>query len=236
MGKKIRLTESELYEMVRKVIGLQEQIMGSDTTGQDDKLTSQLVDTTTKLRGGLFKTGSDQIDTSSAEFQKAVKQLTPVGNIGNPVEIIGGASSVGSDKGFNNKGLATRRALNFKTALQNAGVNTKNMFVTDVIVGSATERNSPEALAQQYVSYTVRDTDYKIDYETAIDNTATARQGLQRQLNLPQTKPEPKKSPQGNYTTFNIFYDTKKTDINKVTQMVLSALDGKPGITKIQGL
>lgn len=236
MGNVIRLSESELIEMISKTINLHEQMTGGNTTGQDDKLTSQLIDVTKKLRGGLFKTGSDQIDTNSSEFQKAVKELKTVGDVGNPVEIVGGASSVGSDRGFNNKGLATRRAMNFKTALRDAGVNTSKMFVTDVIVGSATERNSPDAIDQQYVGYIVRDTNYKVDYQTAIDNTATVKQDIKKPLNLVQTKPQPKKSPQGNYTTFNIFYDTKSTNINKITQMVLSALDGKPGIKKIQGL
>jgi len=238
MSKRLIISEEEKNEIRNKYSNnnVQEQMTGGNTTGQDDKLISKLVDTTKKLRGGLFKTGSDQVDTSSSEFQQAVRELTPVGNIGNPVEIVGGASSVGSDRGFDNKRLATRRAMNFKTALQNAGVNTKNMFVTDVIVGSATERNSPEALQQQYVSYTVRDTDYKIDYQTAIDNTATVRQDIKRQLNLPQTKPEPKpkKDEKGKYFDLRRFY-TGNNAI-QLADEVNKALAGKNGVVKIQGI
>jgi hypothetical protein len=240
MNKRLIISEEEKKEIRNKYSksNVQEQIMGGNTTGQDDKLTSQLVDKTTKLRGGLFKTGSDQVDTNSAEFQKAVNQLTPVGNIGNPVEIIGGASSVGSDRGFNNKGLATRRAMNFKTALQNAGVNTKNMFITNVVVGNATERNSPQALEQQYVGYTVRDTDYKIDYQTAIDNTATVRQDIKRPLNLTQTYPEPKpkKDEKGKYFDLRVHYRGDNNTAVKLTSAMMKSIDGNTSVIKVQGL
>lgn len=242
MSKRLTISEEEKNEIRNKYskLNLQEQIMGSNTTGQDDRLTTQLVNKTKKLRGGLFKTGSDQVDTSSDEFQQAVKDLTPVGKTGNPVEIIGGASSVGSDRGFDNKGLATRRAMNFKTALQNSGVDTKNMFITDVIVGNSTERNSPDALSQQYVGYTVRDTDYKIDYQSAIDNTATVRQDLKRQLNLPQTKPEPRPKPKndtkGQYFDLRIYYTGNNKTAIELAKVVTTALDNKPGVIKIQGI
>jgi hypothetical protein len=240
MNKRLIISEEEKKEIRNKYSksNVQEQIMGGNTTGQDDKLTTELIDRTKKLRGGLFKTGSDQVDTNSSEFQQAVKELTPVGNIGNPVEIIGGASSVGSDRGFNNKGLATRRAMNFKTALQNAGVNTKNMFITDVIVGNATERNSTEALQQQYVGYTVRDMDFKIDYQTAIDNTATVRQDIKRPLNLVQTNPEPKpkKDEKGKYFDLRVHYRGDNNVAIKLTSAMMDSIKNNTNVIKVQGI
>jgi hypothetical protein len=238
MSKRLIISEDEKNEIRNKYSVVQEQITGGNTTGQDDKITTQLVDRTKKLRGGLFKTGSDQVDTSSPEFQQAVKDLTAVGNIGNPVEIIGGASSVGADRGFDNKGLATRRALNFKKALKDAGVNTDRMFVTNVVVGNATERNSPDALQQQYVGYTVRDTDYKIDYQTAIDNTATVRQDIKRPLNLTQTYPEPKpkKDEKGKYFDLRVHYRGDNNTAIKLTSAMMKSIDGNTSVIKVQGL
>jgi hypothetical protein len=236
MNKRFIISEEEKKEIRNKYSNknVQEQIMGGNTTGQDDKLTTELIDRTKKLRGGLFKTGSDQVDTNSPEFQRAVKDLTPVGNTGNPVEIIGGASSVGSDRGFDNKGLATRRAVNFKTALQNAGVNTKNMIISDVIVGNETERNSPEALEQQYVGYTVRDIGFKIDYQTAIDNTATVKKDIKRQYNIP--KPAPKKDEKGNYFDLRIHYRGDNSVATKLARDMMSSIENNNNVIKVQGL
>jgi hypothetical protein len=242
MNKRLIISEEEKKEIRNKYSNknVQEQIMGGNTTGQDDKFTSQLIDKTKKLRGGLFKTGSDQVDTKSREFQQAVRELNPVGNTGNPVEIIGGASSVGSDRGFDNKGLATRRAMNFKTALQNAGVNTQNMIISDVIVGNATERNSPEALQQQYVGYTVRDIDFKIDYQTAIDNTATVKKDIKRQVNLVQTNPEPKPKPKkdekGKYFDLRVHYRGDNSVAIKLTRDMMSSIQNNDNVIKVQGL
>jgi len=243
MSKRLIISEDEKNEIRNKYSIVQEQITGGNTTAQDDKFITQLIDKTQELRGGLFKTGSDQVNINSPEFNQAKTELKPVGEKGYPVEIIGGASSVGADRGFDNQGLATRRAFNFKEALKNAGVKTDRMFVTKIDVGSATERNSPEALKQQYVGYTVRKPGVKIDYETAIDNTATVRQDIKRPIKIKDeekvlTYPDPVNK-DDRFFTITIHYNNKKTNMNKVYNVLktkgIDGLDTLPGVTKISG-
>ena len=126
--------------------------------------------TTVKKAGAaLFKTGSAQIDTNSAEFKKAVSDLSPLGP-GEEVEVQGGASAVGSPS-FNNKELARQRALNFVNALKSAGVKAAFTVIAPV-VGKNTEYNSPGALAEQFVKYAYGRESFAYKQETAIDNTA----------------------------------------------------------------
>jgi outer membrane protein OmpA-like peptidoglycan-associated protein len=113
---------------------LNEDNIGSAYTRQD-----QLTFTpgsTTILDGSLFKLGKDQIDTNNSQFKKAVDLLKPLGT---PIITIqGGASAVGNDKGFDNMGLAKRRAENFVRALKAAGVDT-SLYITKSGVGTATD-------------------------------------------------------------------------------------------------
>jgi hypothetical protein len=122
------------------------------------------------LDGSLFKLGVDKVDTGSEQFKKAVDALKSIGTA--TVEIEGGASAVGSDRGYDNEALAQRRANNFIKAAREAGV--KATMNSSFKVGKSTTANSPEANAEQYV---------KIKYKEApsgytvigIDNATVAK-------------------------------------------------------------
>lgn len=123
-----------------------------------------------KLDGSLFKLGKDQIDTKSQQFQSALNVLKGLG--GSSVEITGGASAVGNDSGFDNQGLAKRRAENFVKALKDAGVNTTN-YTIKAKVGKETVANSEKANQEQFVKISFPKIEQSLVMQPAIDATAT---------------------------------------------------------------
>lgn len=209
---------------------LSEQLLGgSNTTGTPGKFDFKLIGKEVKLDGNkLFKTGSADININSDVFKSAVAQLKPAAREGYPIEIIGGASSVGSNRGFDNKGLAKKRAQNFISALKNAGVN--GNFTIDTIVGGATKKDSPEALLQQFVKYVVKDKGgAKLDYETAIDNTAVRIPEdpyLRKQFNRPKGEDEAL-LPKGKETSFSlkVTHTAPRSIETKMAQAMSKALE-----------
>jgi hypothetical protein len=127
------------------------------------------------IDGSLFKLGKDQIDTNNEQFKRAVELLKPLRD--SKIEITGSASAVGSDKGFDNNKLALDRAKNFVEALKKSGVDTKNYIIKSK-VGKATVANSPEANAEQNVSFKIKEAAEGIRFVRAIDNTATEKKKL----------------------------------------------------------
>jgi hypothetical protein len=136
------------------------------------------------LDGSLFRLGVDKIDKNSDQYKKAVEALKNIG--AGTVEVEGGASAVGSDRGYDNEALALRRASNFIKAAQADGVNA--FMVPKFKVGVATIANSPAADAEQYV---------KINYKTpargqtviAIDNATIYKKPIIKAKDLPSPKP-----------------------------------------------
>ena len=125
----------------------------------------------------LFGTGIDKIDVNSTAFQDAVqivrwlfaeREETGTPHQGTLI-IRGSASAVGSSSGYDNFALAQRRAKNLFNALQvwfdknrppdeahNAPVDWHSIIKyidieQEAVVGSATRKGSPEALAEQCV-------------------------------------------------------------------------------------
>jgi hypothetical protein len=135
------------------------------------------------LDGTLFKLGVDKVDTNSEQFRNAIQALKSIGT--STVEIEGGASAVGSDRGYDNEALAMRRANNFIKAARDAGV--KAVMTSSNRVGKSTVANSPEANAEQYV---------KIKYKEApmgytvigIDNATVAKKPPMKADEIPQIK------------------------------------------------
>lgn len=121
------------------------------------------------LDGSLFKNGIAQIDKNNPSYKEAIKQLKSLPS-DMSVNIIGGASAVGSAQGYDNKKLATLRATNFIKSAQSDGV--KIGMTPSSEVGVATTKDSPEAEKEQFV---------KIDYTkggkfkgtTAVNTTRT---------------------------------------------------------------
>lgn len=166
MGKTIKLKESEIKDIVKKIIS--EQIMGNGTNAQPAKFDMGLNMT---IGSSLFKNGIDVIDTKNFDFIKLItklKQNPPK----NRVVVTGGASAVGSTTGYDNNALAKRRSINFINALRQFGIDTKNFIIGNPIVGKATVKNSPEAEAEQFVRIQSKPKD-KI--ESAIDNTSMVK-------------------------------------------------------------
>jgi hypothetical protein len=179
---------------------LNEDNIGSAYTRQD-----QLTFTpgsTTILDGSLFKLGKDQIDTNNSQFKKAVDLLKPLGT---PIITIqGGASAVGNDKGFDNMGLAKRRAENFVRALKAAGVDT-SLYITKSGVGTATVPNSAEANAEQFVKI-IYTKEPRGQYIAAIDNATVKKQII------PINKVVPPVEVGRDFVILKVFYDKDTKD------------------------
>lgn len=167
------------------------------------------------LDGSLFRLGVDKIDKSSDQFKKAIEALKNIGNA--TVDIEGGASAVGSDRGYDNQALALRRATNFIKAAQEEGVTA--FMLPKFKVGVSTVANSPEADAEQYV---------KVNYKTpprgqtviAIDNATIYRKPIIKAKDLPTPKP----AQTGNeYKIFKVTYPKGSSD------KVITALQGAAG-------
>jgi outer membrane protein OmpA-like peptidoglycan-associated protein len=123
---------------------------------------------TMTLGSNLFDTGKSTINKNSKEFQTAltaVKSLTPQ----TTVDVLGGASAVGSAQGYDNNALALRRANNMIKALKESGMTNIN-FIAKGVVGTNTQYNSPGAKAEQFVKLT-RKTAPMAQSKPAIDNT-----------------------------------------------------------------
>ena len=151
----------------------------------------------------LFGTGIDRIDVNSTAFQDAVqivrwlfaeREVTGTPHQGTLI-IRGSASAVGSSSGYDNFALAQRRAKNLFNALQvwfdkntprdeahNAPVDWHSIIkyieiTQEAVVGSATRKGSPEALAEQCV-YLIwvpegKQRDFQYDLIQPIDDTRT---------------------------------------------------------------
>jgi hypothetical protein len=107
---------------------------------------------TMRLSGNLFGNSVDKVDTNSEDFKSAVEALKKNSSElnGSEISITGGASAVGSDRGYDNQSLAKRRAENFIKALKDAGVDTSG-FKPYGKVGIAKVKDSPEAKKEQFV-------------------------------------------------------------------------------------
>ena len=97
---------------------------GEGTQGDRDIVTGEFKDILKDLTipSGMFLNGVDKIDTNSTEYKDALNKIKNVlnktkGSI--TIGVQGGASAVGSDRGYNNQALANRRRDNFITAIKN---------------------------------------------------------------------------------------------------------------------
>lgn len=107
-----------------------------------------------------IKTGSDQINPTDSKVKKLILDIGSVLNdksVTGKINVIvtGGASAVGSKQGYDNKGLALRRANNLIDLIKKSipGVGKKFTFTPKGVVGgeSTSKLNSPEALKAQFV-------------------------------------------------------------------------------------
>ena len=122
--------------------------------GRDDNRTKSTqykdikIPETINIGSSLFKNGIADIDRNNAGYKDAIVKLKKIPS-DITINIIGGASAVGSDRGFNNQKLAMLRATNFIKAAQSDGV--KVVMTPSSEVGVSKEKNSPAAEAEQFV-------------------------------------------------------------------------------------
>lgn len=167
----IRITESDISRLVKRVINensrnLKEQrveIPGGGPDSQINLTPSELKTSNVKKQSivtmgtGLFKNGVDIIEMSSNEFKNglnAIKKLLNQTELPINLTIVGGASKVGADKGYDNVALAKRRATNFIKSVKESLPSDKFgriKFSTSTEIGNATVKNSPEANNEQFV-------------------------------------------------------------------------------------
>jgi hypothetical protein len=178
MTKIVRLTESDLNRLVKKVIS-EQQGEGKFTGGGmgPGGVKAKTSSYTVNMDGSLFQNGIDKIDTNSDAFNKGINAIsnaisqTSISGGGKPtIKIIGGASAVGQKQGYDNSSLAKRRSNNFYNIVKDRFPNV-NFIMGNPIVGVATEKNSPQANSEQFVKLVVSGTKTNLSIKQAIDHT-----------------------------------------------------------------
>lgn len=137
---------------------------------QPSNLTMLKPGQTITLGEKLFATGKDWINKNSQEFKTAVGVLVNLPQ-GTNVKVTGGASAVGSSRGYDNKALAMRRANNMINALKETQKVNHVNFTPEGVVGKNTQYNSPGAKAEQFVKLTREQKTNTAISRPAIDNT-----------------------------------------------------------------
>ena len=100
------------------------------------------------IDGSLFKNGIANIDKNNSKYKEAIAALKKLSS-NMSVNIIGGASDVGTKQGYDNQKLAMLRATNFIKAAKSDGV--KVVMNPSGKVGKNTVKDSPGAEAEQFV-------------------------------------------------------------------------------------
>lgn len=226
--KKFVLTEEDIKQ-IKVLYNINEQVStreientkvakyrggGEGTQGDRDKVTGGYREVVQdfKIPGGMFLNGVDKIDTNSKEFRDALNKIKNVvatttgGKV--DIEVQGGASAVGSARGYDNKALANRRRDNFINAIETSLGNLSNNFnfiSKEGEVGKSTVKNSPEANAEQFVKITYPDkvSVYQQKLTIGPESTDVAQGGLKGRDGMPIPDPEKKGNP---YMIVKIFY------------------------------
>ena len=150
---------------------------GQGTGYYKDRL-SYDISTPIVLNKDKFKTGTDTIDTSSKEYQKLKNILAnlPTSKTKLDISIIGSASTVGNDQGYDNKGLALRRAEKLAAQLMKdiPGLRDKvNLKITGQVVPKTNVPESPQALAAQKITVIFNQKNKQSTFvPIEVDNTA----------------------------------------------------------------
>ena len=180
MKNVIKLTESDLYRIVKRVVNEQIKTSNPDVINKirrDNFINPTVATNAIKKGAGVYKsdltyktvktfsfskdqmeTGSDVVKKETSEYKNLVKSLintpSPKGGSKYKGVITGGASAVGTSSGYDNKALAKRRADKLLQALQQdvPNLNSKFTITTTGVVGTATKLNSSEAYKEQFVS------------------------------------------------------------------------------------
>lgn len=236
MKNVVKLSERDLRKIVSKVLNEQpkkEMDPYISTPGRGDYLNRtagsegemlgvEKILQGKKLDGSMFLNGVDKIDKNSSAYKAGLSDLKKLYSIlksksisGFDVTVQGGASAVGSSGGYDNDGLAKRRANNFIRAVrEDLPADLPIRFSVTSTVGKATKQNSPEANAEQFVklSYPDKTAIKRAPVQLGRDNTA----GRYSDPNF-----QPKNKPVGGdrpYMILKVYYNegTKQGVLNKL--------------------
>ena len=213
MRKKIIITEAQIENLLNRMSNesneMNEALGDANTIARPSVQSAKFK--TIELGNNLFKLGSDKINTNSDEFKRAKELISK--SKSNEIILQGGASSVGGPN-YDNKGLANRRAENFKRALINSGVNIPMTISQGVVTPNTNIPNSPEANKAQFVRFTINQSN--ITDTRAIDNTAVQNPRI---TGVKAIKPST-----GDYIDIRVFFNRDKS-LN-ILNLITSALKG----------
>ena len=174
----IKLSESQLKNVINNLV--KEQKVTPDDTNRwssigpgPGKMREVTIQRPVTLDGSLFANGVDVIDTNGTQFKKGVNLIRTASSI-NPkltVTVTGGASSVGGAR-YDNKSLAKRRSTNFIKAIKPFFKNVTFIEGNPVVSVRKTQKNSPQANAEQFVKLSFTETSKIMNQDSPIDNTA----------------------------------------------------------------
>lgn len=170
---------SRISELIKEVISEQGKFnpppadakygnsVGPGTTFQKGSVQPSIT-----MPSNLFKNGIDKIDVNSSSFKEGVAGIQKAVASKGPnvtINVIGGASAVGSKEGYDNNSLAQRRAQNFVNIVkkQFPSVN----FKIGTKVGVETVKNSAKAESEQFVKLTFPGSVTADKVGAAVDNT-----------------------------------------------------------------
>jgi hypothetical protein len=234
MGKTFKLSESQLIEIVKRIINEQETMPRPKDGNQLNRTPGQKMQSAVpvdyaildgrKLDGSLFGNAVSRIDKNSTPYRQSLESFKKLAaevrekNLGNiVVNIEGGASAVGSAQGYDNNKLAQVRAQNFVNTIKQDIPNAPFIFRVTGRVGNATIKNSNEAKAEQYVKINVpeiRKPNWGQGGEVGRDNTAI-RQGPVMSGNQQKDGKRP-------YMVLKVFYDATTGDNITNTQTLFN--------------
>lgn len=195
MSKKIRLTESELHELITNIIS--EQFGPGPWSGTPPGPTRYEnyeveVSKPVRLPGSMFPIGKSEVNKNSVAFKNGIFkiQLALAKTKSLTVKVTGGVSAVpflGDTTGKRNIQLGNDRANNFIEAAKSILPNV-NFIVGNTIVGTH-DKPGPEADKEQFVQldFMGKETETRTRVIQAVDHTAN-----QLQLIVPKIKEKPK--------------------------------------------
>jgi hypothetical protein len=184
--KRLIITESDRENILNQhKKAIQNENIGGRSDTRTDKMRQKYPDgiempkEITSSGENTFSNGVDKINETDPKVKEIIKTISDaLSKSTGDVKIVvnGGASAVGSASGYDNKALAARRRDNLINLIKKNFQNDSRLKIEPgtAVVGKATERDSPSANKEQFVSAKITGTGkmnvpLKLDYQ---DNTS----------------------------------------------------------------
>ena len=184
--KRLIITESDRENILSQHLkAIQNEALAGRGDTRTDKMRQKYPDgiempkEITSSGENTFSNGVDKINENDPKVREIIRAVSEaLRNSTGDVKIVvnGGASAVGSKSGYDNKALATRRRDNLISLIKKNFQNDSRLKIEPgtAVVGQATEKDSPSANKEQFVSAKITGTGkmnvpLKLDYQ---DNTS----------------------------------------------------------------